>query len=114
MEAVSSAAMLKALDSLLLRFEYTSQNIANANTPGYEAMSVSFEEMLKTAAEGDVNAIESVVPKTQISENNNLNSEMRLDLELATAAQTSMRFSALIDIMGRQISLARTVVRGSQ
>jgi flagellar basal-body rod protein FlgB len=37
---------------------------------------------------------------------------MRLDLEVATASQTAMRYAALLDILGREMAINRAVVRG--
>jgi len=39
---------------------------------------------------------------------------MRLDLELAAAAQTASRYRALVDLMGRQMALHRAVVSGGR
>jgi len=114
MDELSSAIMVKALDALSTRQMYIAQNIANANTPDYKPVDVSFEKSLKAAASKGMNAVKSVSPYVHYSENIEGTSELRLDLELATAAQTSMRYGALIEIMGRQMSLARTVVNGGQ
>jgi flagellar basal-body rod protein FlgB len=41
----------RALDSLTMRMEATSNNLANANTPGYIRQEVSFEQALAEAYE---------------------------------------------------------------
>ena len=41
----------KAMDSLALRMEASSNNLANVNTPGYKRQSVDFEEALAEAYE---------------------------------------------------------------
>jgi len=114
MDAISSVIIAKALDGLSMRQMFSAQNIANANTEGYKPVSVSFENALKTAATKGMDAIENVTPRVKYSQNTQGSAEMRLDLELAVASQTAMRYGALIDIMGRQMSLARTVVNGGQ
>ena len=50
MTPIISAIITKALDGLQLRSTATAQNIANANSPGYRPLSVSFEEELAAAA----------------------------------------------------------------
>lgn len=109
MDPVSSALIFKALDGLSLRAAYTAQNIANANSPGYRSVHVAFEDNLRAAAARGHDAIVDSAPPTLIEDGDGVG-EMRLDLELATASQTAMRYRALIDILGRQMSLARAVV----
>jgi hypothetical protein len=41
-----------ALDAAVLRQQAIAQNIANANTPGYQRISVSFESRLAALADG--------------------------------------------------------------
>lgn len=110
MDAISSALIIKALDGLYQRQAYTAQNIANANSPGYVPVRVSFEDELRAAAAQGLDAIARVEPDISPREASSASPEMRLDLELAEAAQTSMRWRALIDLLGRQISLERAVV----
>jgi flagellar basal-body rod protein FlgB len=39
---------------------------------------------------------------------------MRLDLELATASETGLRYAALLDLLGRQLQISRIAIRGGQ
>jgi flagellar basal-body rod protein FlgB len=39
---------------------------------------------------------------------------MRLDLEVATAASTALRYQALLDVLGREMNLRRAVIAGGQ
>ena len=110
MDEISAAIMKKALDGLNLRYEFLAQNIANANTPDYQPMAVTFEEALRTAAGHGVDAIAQVKPQAEPVLNAGGPSELRLDLELADASQTAMRYRALLDVLGRQMALHRAVV----
>jgi flagellar basal-body rod protein FlgB len=102
----------KALDGLTMRSVATAQNIANANSPGYRPVKVTFEGALRSAAgKGDLPALKAIVPNFARGD---ANSELRLDLELATASETSMRYAALIDLLGRQMQISRIVIRGGQ
>ncbi|WP_371395863.1 flagellar basal body rod protein FlgB [Fretibacter rubidus] len=114
MDAISSVLIAKALDGLSMRQMFSAQNIANANTPGYKAIEVTFEKSLKLAAGKGIESIENLRPKTQYAQTASGSTEMRLDMELAKASQTAMRYGALIDVLGRQMALARTVVSGGQ
>jgi flagellar basal-body rod protein FlgB len=109
-DAISSALIIKALDGLHLRQAYTAQNIANAGSPDYVPVRVSFEDELRAAATQGLDAIAGVEARVLPREASPTSPELRLDLELAEAAQTSMRWRALIDLLGRQMSLERAIV----
>lgn len=107
MDPISTALIAKALDGLNQRSLFTAQNIANANSSDYRPAHVTFEESLRTAASDGLGAINAVEPQTLIDEGA---APMRLDLELAAASQTAMRYRALIEILGRQMALDRAVL----
>ena len=108
MSSLTAIMALKALDGLAMRAEVTSQNIANANTPGYRPMKVSFEDALAAASTDGPDAVEAVQPKieTDLSEA----SGVRLDMQMADASITSARYSALIEILGRESQQMRAVL----
>ncbi len=114
MDEISFALISKALDGLNLRYLYTAQNIANANSPDYRPVRVSFEESLRTAAFRGPRAIETVEPRIITEASLEGQPAPRLDLELATASQTASRYRALIEILGRQMALHRSVVTGGR
>jgi flagellar basal-body rod protein FlgB len=114
MDAVSSALIAKALQGLDQRYMFTAQNIANANTPGYQPVRVSFEENLREAAARGAQAINDVEPRVFVEETGEGADPMRLDLELATASQTAARYRGLIDILGRQLALQRALLAGGR
>lgn len=110
MDQISSALITKALDGLHQRYLFIAQNIANASTPDYRPVRVSFEEQLREASTQGAGAIASVEPRVYLEEAQTPGEPMRLDLELAAAAQTSGRYRALIDILGRQMALHRLML----
>ncbi len=114
MDTASIALISKALDCLTMRSAATAQNIANANSPDYRPVRVSFEDSLKAAAQSGPAAIAAVEPRMDFAPTPLIASEMRLDLELATASQTAGRFTALLDVLGRQMQISRTAVTGGQ
>lgn len=114
MDSVTPILIAKALDGLHARQKVTAENIANAGTPGYRPLAVSFEASLKTAATQGTEAIISVEPRTHLAPQAAIPGDLRLDLEIATAAQTGMRYGALIDLLGRQMALHRAVVSGGR
>jgi flagellar basal-body rod protein FlgB len=114
MDSVTPILIAKALDGLHARQKVTAENIANAGTPGYRPLTVSFETRLSEAARGGADAIRAVTPQVEFAPHSALSGDLRLDLEIATAAQTSMRYGALIDLLGRQMALHRAVVSGGR
>jgi flagellar basal-body rod protein FlgB len=104
----------KALDGLLARQAATAENIANANSPRYRPVRVSFEDALRTASRQGPDAVRTVTPRLEADPAGPLRGGMRIDLELATAAETANRYAALIDLLGRQMQITRTVIRGGQ
>jgi flagellar basal-body rod protein FlgB len=114
MDNISTALVVKALDGLTLRYQATAQNIANANSPGYRPVRVRFEDSLRSAAAHGLQAIAHVKPEVELAPAPRIASEMRMDLEIANASQTAMRYGALITLLGREMALARTVVSGGR
>jgi flagellar basal-body rod protein FlgB len=108
MDEVSAALIARALDGLNQRYLFIAQNIANVNSPDYRPVRVSFEESLRDAAVHGPDAIRAVEPKVYVEEATD--EAMRLDLELAAAAQTASRYRALVDLLGRQMALHRALL----
>lgn len=113
MTSTSTALIAKALDGLSARQMATAQNIANANSETYRPIRVTFEESLRAAARMGPSAIAEVVPRTELA-SVNFGGDMRLDLEIATAAQTAMRYGALINILEGRAGMMRAVLAGAR
>lgn len=113
MDPITATLMIKALDGLSVRTTVTAENIANAGTPGYRPLRVSFEDALAAAAAKGREAVEAVSPKVERIRDQGLGTDLRLDLELATAASTAGRYAALIEILGRQLQLQSLATTGA-
>ncbi|MET0247975.1 MAG: hypothetical protein ABW182_14590 [Sphingomonas sp.] len=114
MTSVSKVLIAKALDGLHARQLATAQNIANANSPGYRSIRVTFEESLRAAAGQGADAIAGVQPRTELAPVPRFADEMRLDLEIATASQTAMRYGALLTVLESRGGLMRAVLAGAR
>jgi flagellar basal-body rod protein FlgB len=110
-ESISAAMLLKALDGLSLRASATAENIANSGTPGYRPAHVEFEQMLASASHGSKESVEAVRPAITRGPDGE---PLRLDMELAAASTTAMRYSALIELLGRQIHIQSLSVQGNR
>ncbi len=111
MTAPLEAILLKALDGLAMRAVVTAQNIANSGTAGYRPLQVTFEDALQVAAGAERGAVRGLTPQVSATTNG---SPLRLDLELATSAATALRYSALIEVLDRQLQLQSLALSGSR
>lgn len=114
MDATSAILITKALDGLYARSQATAQNVANANSPGFRPVRVNFEDALRAAARHGPEALRGVRATVGQVPAGAAGGEMRLDLELATASETGLRYAALLDLLGRQLQISRTAIRGGQ
>ena len=114
MDPTSAIMITKALDGLWARSLATAQNVANANSPGYRPVRVSFEDALQSAYRQGPDALRSVTATVGQAPAGTAGAEMRLDLELATASATGLRYAALLDLLGRQMQITQTAIRGGQ
>ncbi|HEX8527303.1 flagellar basal body rod protein FlgB [Allosphingosinicella sp.] len=112
MDAFSAAVMIRALDSLAERSVATAANIANAGSPNYRPVRVSFESALAEAASRGPAAIREFRPSVEADPT--AGDGVRIDLELATAAATAGRYAALIDLLGRQLQIEALAVTGGR
>lgn len=119
----------KALDAAWLRNEAITQNIANADTPGYKRKTVKFEEYLSQAVEGDgFTGIKSdkhhiSVGKANIDDidakvtQDNKSTSMRLDgnnvdidSEMADMAKNTIKYNVLIQSMNASFRRIKSVI----
>ena len=114
MDPVSAALINRSLDGLSMRIVATAENIANANSRNFAPVRVRFEDALRAASTQGVDAIRQVTPRMESDPSVRAGTEMRVDLELATASATAMRYSALLDLLSRQMQISRIVIRGGQ
>lgn len=108
----TSALLSLALDAAGMRQQAIAQNIANANTPGYQRIGVSFESRLQALKDGAGNlqapslaslgnyrpAFEYAAPAGQ--ENN-----VSLDMEMAQLSENTLHHQALLKALTRHMSL---------
>ena len=114
MDNSSAILMIKALDCLSTRAAVTAENIANAGSPNYRPMRVSFEDALKAAArEGDV-GVQHLSPSIEhLAASDTGNGALRPDLEMATAVGTAGRYGALLELLNRQLQLQALAITGN-
>ncbi len=113
----------RAMDGLSLRQQVISNNIANIDTPGFKAARVSFETNLRRALQGgtaltltDPRHMEppGYQPDPQVQIVNTMGrtdgNNVDIDLEMSQLAETSIRYSALVETLGKRLAILRTIV----
>ena len=111
---LSSSSLRVAVAGLSARQSAIANNIANIETPGYQARKVEFEDALRGAVErGD--SPSTVTPSTQTSlEPSRLNgSNVNLDEETLSHIDTTMRYQLTLRAVDSKYGMLRDAIRGS-
>ena len=111
---VSSSSLRVAVAGLSARNTAIANNIANIETPGYQARKVNFEEALRGAvAQGQSPA--GVTPSTQNSlEPTRLNgSNVNLDEETLSHIDTTMRYQLTLRALDSKYGMLRDAIKGA-
>lgn len=123
--------MEKDLEGLAKRFEATSRNAANVNTPGYARRNVSFEDELRDLVDGPRRLPMTVTDQGHIpsgplrvdavtpEEIKILDEEYRLDgnnvdpeREMAVLAQTRMAYTAMTRFAAKKSAMYKLAIGG--
>lgn len=119
----------KSLDATWLKMEVSAQNIANADTPGYDSKHVEFDEAFSKALNGSsfktvtTNEKHFSIPETNPSkvtpvvvsdkhyvsrmDDNNVD----VDKEMVDMAKNTIQYNALIQKVNKEFSRLKTVIR---
>lgn len=114
MPNVSQIAAIKAMDGLYMRATAIAENVANSNSAAYRLKTVDFEQALRTAAAGGPGSLTAFTPHTRQDGVAIAGDDIRIDLEMASASATAVRYAALTDLLNRQMQIARLAIRGGQ
>lgn len=111
-DSVSFVALSSALDGLSLRQRTIAENVANIQTPGYQAKRVSFEDALSRAVDDGSGAAEASVARSlepTREDGNNVN----LDTETLLNVDTNLRYQLATQAIDGTFSSIRTAMRTS-
>jgi len=110
-------ALEKGLDACALRNQVISNNIANADTPGFKASSVKFEEYMKDALEDGGGLTASDVENVEAQVVTNTDTTMRMDgnnvdveYEMNELAKNNIEYYTLLEKVNSEFSQLRTVI----
>lgn len=117
MESVDSGLRV-ALRGLSLRQQVTAQNIANADTPGFRARTVTFEDRLQRALDDKISpdfggTIDAITPSVQDAPGQFAKLDgntVDMDQELVGMTDTSLRYNAVSRTLSDRLTLYRSVI----
>lgn len=103
----------RSLDAYALRQRVIAENIAQVETPGYRARSVSFEQELARAIErGDQSLPQpQLLERSPLTADNGIN-DVDLDQEMALLAETNLRHKLTTRVLAMRYQLLRSAIRG--
>ncbi|MGC8625986.1 MAG: flagellar basal body rod protein FlgB [Acidimicrobiales bacterium] len=110
---LATNALYEAMQGLWAQQQAVANNVANVDTPGYQAKDVSFESSLSQAiAAGDpsqmqISVTNSTAPDQQDANNVNLADQM------AEGEKASMQFQTMVDAMNAKFQLLSTAISES-
>jgi flagellar basal-body rod protein FlgB len=109
-DSVSSVALNSALDGLAMRQRVIAENVANINTPGYQAQRVEFESALAQAvSQGSGVATPTVARSLEPTrtDGNNVN----LDTETLLNDDTNLRYQLATQAVSQTFSMVRSAMK---
>ncbi len=110
--SVSLNAMTSALDALSLRQRTIADNIANINTPGFQAGKVQFEEALAAAVENGDGAVTASIA-TSLEPTREDGNNVNLDTETLSNIDTNLRYELATRAVDGKFSALRTAMRSN-
>ena len=114
----------KSLDALWLRQKVISNNIANADTPGYKSQSVAFEDILSNALEMGLSQGESLEKslsslEPEIRENNSTQvredgTNVDIDKENIELTRTQLQYETMVRLIAADIDRKKYAITGGR
>jgi flagellar basal-body rod protein FlgB len=103
----------RAISGAALRQSVLSNNMANAETPGYQRQDVDFHSALSAAMKtGDPSAIESVQfqPQTEPGTMRADGNGVDVDTESAAMAKNGLEYEALVSVAKARIEIVQSAI----
>jgi flagellar basal-body rod protein FlgB len=112
LDDIASATLHQALDSLATRQRVIADNIANVQTPGFQAQRVMFEDALRQAVvagapQSSRTAVAFSLEPTRLDGNN-----VNMDHETLSNIDTGLRYELMLRAMDNKYGLLRDVISG--
>ena len=128
-----TTVLKKTLDAQAARQRAHAQNIANAETPGYQRVKVEFEDLLKDVVDqagiGDIKrsdpnhlpnkgaaeleALEPKIRKEMPDPNGTGVNGVNIDEEMAEMAETQLRYLTAMELLKRRYANLKSAIKGT-
>ncbi len=126
--------LARTLDALALRQQVTASNVANAETPGFRGQAVRFEDLLQAMLSGSFTRLPLVrTDPRHIATTANSPSALQpevvaltgtryrpdgnnvdIEREMGLLAETTLRYSAVSEVLARRLAMLRAMASGGQ
>jgi flagellar basal-body rod protein FlgB len=111
-DSSTTALLGMAIDAAAMRQQALAQNIANANTPGYQRIGVNFEERVNALMEGNgrvraasTSELQSFRPYFQIASAEGAGNDVSLDTEVAAMSENTLHHQVLVKALSKHLAL---------
>ncbi len=105
--------LARLMDVASLRSDVIAQNIANVNTPGYQAQEVRFEdELAKALGRGSIDSADPHVQPTPGLVNRDDGNNVDIDREMGDSTKNSLLFELYAQLLSIQISQYKSAIKG--
>lgn len=122
--SISMDLLQKGLDAVWMRQQVISNNIANADTPGFKSKRVEFEGLLQKLLDRDyknIDSLKSEIDKTEpvVEENSNTSARedgnnVVLDAENIELARAQIQYEYLVKSLTSQIERLKYAINGGR
>ena len=112
---ITHVALERAMAGASLRQETLTQNLANANTPGYQRQDVDFHGALQRAMTGGTAALERTGFAATVTGDGAVQPDggtVDVDREATELAQNGMEYQALAAVVNTHAQILRTAITG--
>lgn len=106
----TTATLHAALRALATRQRVLAENVANIETPGYQARRVEFEESLRRAVAGGNPERSAVAITTSTAPAGPNGNNVSLDEETLALTETGLRYQLLTQAVDAKLRLLRTAI----
>lgn len=104
----------KGLNAVWQKNEAISANIANADTPGYKALRVSFEhafqDALSTGGKVDLDNLKATVEVDRSTSMREDKNNVDLDQEMADLAKNTILYDTLVHVLSKELSRYKIII----
>ncbi|WP_353683633.1 flagellar basal body rod protein FlgB [Thermodesulfovibrio sp. 3907-1M] len=102
----------KVMDICAYRQKILASNIANADTPGYKAKDINFQEELKRAFENDTETYKVIEASTTMP--NRDGNTVNIEVEMTKLAETMLMYNTATQLISTRIRMLKDAIKGGR